>query len=61
MTIANIAVPFSIFTCVRCRKPVQVLQLPAPYLDPQTFVCGRCRDPRQPIEQLVYGQFPKGF
>jgi hypothetical protein len=54
-------VPFQQFTCQRCRNPVQVLQLPTPYLDPKTYVCGRCRDPRQPTEIVPYNQFPKDF
>ena len=34
--------PWRVLTCVRCRQPIQVLELPHIYLEPARYVCGGC-------------------
>jgi hypothetical protein len=34
------------FTCTRCDEPVDVFELPRPWVDPDRFVCIPCLDAR---------------
>lgn len=32
-------------TCIQCACPVQVHEIPRPFIDPHLFVCGHCLKP----------------
>ena len=38
-------VPHRDLTCTRCGDLVEVVELPYPYLDPDTYVCSQCGRP----------------
>lgn len=32
-------------TCTQCATPIQVFEIPRPFIDPDLFVCGHCLKP----------------
>lgn len=40
-------------TCTACGEPVDVIELPRPWIDPELYRCGECQKARRPQLRLV--------
>jgi hypothetical protein len=56
---AERSVPWRTLTCIRCKNPVPVLEIPRVFVDPKGFVCGGCLRPK-PVP-VPYNTFPAGY
>lgn len=43
-----------LLTCTRCHQDVDVIELPAPWIDANEYVCGQCLTPAVQLPTLPY-------
>lgn len=49
-----------LLTCTKCAADVDLIELPAPWIDEATYVCGPCLEPRvleTPRDRILNGTY----